>query len=113
MWLRNQAGKGRQMAAATSVVRARINEDIKDQASAVLAEMGLTLSDLVRLTVTRVAKDHALPFEIKIPNAETLAAIEEGRKLMASGSTRRISARELFNELDEKAAKPKKSRAAA
>ncbi|MDR3526894.1 MAG: type II toxin-antitoxin system RelB/DinJ family antitoxin [Rhizomicrobium sp.] len=101
------------MAAATSVVRARVNEDVKDEASAVLAEMGLTLSDLVRLTVTRVAKDRALPFEIKIPNAETRAAIEEGRKLMASGATREISARELIDELDEKAAKPKKSRAAA
>ena len=69
------------MAAATSVVRARVNEDVKDEASAVLAEMGLTLSDLVRLTVTRVAKDRALPFEIKIPNAETRAAIEEGASL--------------------------------
>ena len=101
------------MTAATSVVRARVNEDVKDEASAVLAEMGLTLSDLVRLTVTRVAKDRALPFEIKVPNAETRAAIEEGRKLMASGATRKITARELFDELDEKAAKPKKSRAAA
>jgi len=45
-----------------------------------------------------------------LPNAETRAAIEESRKLIASGATRRISARELFNALDEKAAKPKKSR---
>ena len=101
------------MAAATSVVRARVNEDVKDEASAVLAEMGLTLSDLVRLTVTRVAKDRALPFEIKVPNAETRAAIEEGRKLMAGGATRKISARELFDELDKKAANPRKSRATA
>ena len=100
------------MTAATSVVRARVNEDVKDEASAVLAEMGLTLSDLVRLTVTRVAKDRALPFEIKIPNAKTRAAIEEGRKLMAGGATRKISARELFHELDKKAVKPKNSRAA-
>ncbi len=46
-----------------------------------------------------------------LPNAETRAAIEEGRKLMASGATRKIDARKLFNELDKKAAKPKKSRA--
>jgi DNA-damage-inducible protein J len=101
------------MAAATSVVRARVNEDVKDEASAVLAEMGLTISDLIRLTVTRVAKDRALPFEIKIPNAKTRAAIEEGRKLMAGGATRKINARELFDGLDKKAAKPRKSRAIA
>jgi len=101
------------MTAATSVVRARINEDVKEEASAVLAEIGLTISDLIRLTLTRVAKDRALPFEIKIPNAKTRAAIEEGRKLIAGGATRKINARELFDELDKKAAKPKKNRAAA
>ena len=40
-----------------------------------LAELGLTVSDVVRMTLTRVAKDHALPFELKVPNAETRAAI--------------------------------------
>jgi DNA-damage-inducible protein J len=99
--------------AATAVVRARIAEDVKEQASAVAAQMGLTLSDIVRLTLTRVAKDHALPFDVKVPNAETRAAIAEGRRLMASGATRRMSAKELFDELDQKAGQSKKSRAAA
>ena len=57
--------------AATAVVRARITEDVKVEASAVAAQMGLTLSDIVRLTLTRVAKDHALPFDVKVPNATT------------------------------------------
>ena len=99
--------------AATAVVRARITEDVKEEASAVAAEMGLTLSDIVRLTLTRVAKDRALPFDVKVPNVTTRAAMEESRKLMASGATRRIGAKELLDELDEKATKPKKSRAAA
>ena len=62
--------------AATAFVRARIDETVKDEAAAVLAELGLTVSDVVRMTLTRVAKDHALPFELKVPNAETRAAIE-------------------------------------
>src|SRR3546814_963111 len=65
--------------AATAFVRARIDETLKDEAAAVLAELGLTVSDVVRMTLTRVAKDHALPFELKVPNAETRAAIESSR----------------------------------
>src|SRR3546814_6289618 len=49
--------------ATTAFVRARIDETLKDEAAAVLAELGLTVSDVVRMTLTRVAKDHALPFE--------------------------------------------------
>lgn len=68
--------------AATAFVRARIDETLKDEAAAVLAELGLTVSDVVRMTLTRVAKDRALPFELKVPNAETRAAIEASRSTM-------------------------------
>ena len=44
-----------------------------------LATMGLTVSDAVRLLLTRVAHDKALPFEPLRPNAETIAAMEEAR----------------------------------
>jgi len=66
--------------APNTVVRARISEDVRDRATAVLADMGLTVSDVVRITLTRVAKDGALPFELT-PNkltAETLAKSERG-----------------------------------
>lgn len=96
--------------AATAVVRARVTEDVKEEASAVAAEMGLTLSDILRLTLTRVAKDRALPFDVRVPNATTRAAMEESQKLMAAGATRRIGAKELFDELDQKAVKSKKGR---
>ena len=66
--------------AATEVVRARINADIKEEASTVLAAMGLTLSDAVRLMLTKVARDKALPFEPLVPNAETIAAMKEARQ---------------------------------
>ncbi|HXP24121.1 MAG TPA: type II toxin-antitoxin system RelB/DinJ family antitoxin [Candidatus Sulfotelmatobacter sp.] len=66
--------------AANSVVRARIDERIKKQASAVLAAMGLTVSDAFRLMMVRIAKERALPFEPLIPNAETIEAIEAARR---------------------------------
>jgi DNA-damage-inducible protein J len=65
---------------ANAVVRARIDERIKEQASAVLAAMGLTVSDAFRLLLVRVAHDKALPFEPLVPNAETIAAIKEARR---------------------------------
>ena len=63
-----------------AVVRARINGEIKEEASAVLATMGLTVSDAFRLLLTRVAREKALPFEPLIPNDETIAAMKEARR---------------------------------
>ncbi len=65
--------------AANALVQTRINGTVKDEAAAVLATMGLTVSDAVRLLLTRVAHDKALPFEPLRPNAETIAAMEEAR----------------------------------
>lgn len=65
--------------AATAFVRARIDEALKIEAAAVLADMGLTVSDVVRIVLTKVAKDKALPFEMRVPNkltAETLTKSE-------------------------------------
>jgi DNA-damage-inducible protein J len=51
-----------------TVVRARIDERIKNEAAAVLAAMGLTVSDAFRLMMVRIAQDKALPFEPLVPN---------------------------------------------
>lgn len=64
---------------ANALVQTRIDGAVKDQAAIVLAAMGLTVSDAVRLMLTRVAHDKALPFEPLVPNAETIAAMQEAR----------------------------------
>lgn len=66
--------------AANAVVRARIDEHIKDEAATVLNTIGLTVSDAVRIMLTRVARDKALPFELLAPNAETNRAMKEARR---------------------------------
>ena len=63
-----------------TVVRARIDEHIKDEAAAVLEAMGLTVSDAFRMMMTRIAREKALPFEPLVPNAETVAAMREARR---------------------------------
>lgn len=65
---------------ANAVVRARIDQHIKEEASVVLAAMGLTVSDAFRIMLTRVAHEKALPFEPLIPNATTIAAMKEARR---------------------------------
>ncbi len=64
----------------TAIVRARIDEGIKAEASAVLSAMGLTVSDAFRMMMTRIAAEKALPFEPLVPNEETIQAMREVRK---------------------------------
>jgi DNA-damage-inducible protein J len=66
--------------AENSVVRARIDEATKSEAAAVLATMGLSLSDAFRLLLKRVAAEKALPFEPLVPNAETVEAMKAARR---------------------------------
>lgn len=84
--------------AATAFVRARIDEALKNEAAAVLADMGLTVSDVVRIVLTKIAKEKALPFALKVPNAETRAAIEEAR---AMSHARYTTADELIDDLEK------------
>ena len=73
--------------AANDVVRARIDTKTKEKAAAVLAAMGLTVSDAFRLLMVRVAADKALPFEPLVPNAKTIAAIKAARRGETKKST--------------------------
>ena len=66
--------------AANALVQTRINPEIKDEATIVLRAIGLTVSDAVRLMLTRVAREKALPFEPLIPNQATIAAMKEARE---------------------------------
>ncbi|CAM4455539.1 MAG: hypothetical protein LEGION0398_MBIBDBAK_00784 [Legionellaceae bacterium] len=65
--------------AANQLVQARIDGNIKKEASAVLAAMGLTISDALRLLLTKIAHEHILPFDPLIPNEKTIAAMLEAR----------------------------------
>jgi DNA-damage-inducible protein J len=64
---------------AAEVVRARIDPALKKEATAVLAGMGLSVSDAIRMMLVRVAAERALPFEVKTPNRDTQAALQSAR----------------------------------
>jgi DNA-damage-inducible protein J len=80
-----------------AVVRARIDETVKEEATVVLAEMGLTVSDAVRMMLTKVARERRLPFDLT-PNAltaETLLRSERGEDLHRADDLN-----DLFGKLD-------------
>ena len=82
--------------ASDSVVRARIDTVTKERATAALAEMGMSVSDAIRLLLTRVAADRAMPFAIPSPNAVTREAMSE----MGSGGGKRFNSPDaLFEDL--------------
>lgn len=66
--------------AALDTVRARIDADLKRDAIAALDAMGMTASEAIRLLFVRVAKEKALPFEVRTPNAKTRAALEAAER---------------------------------
>jgi len=65
---------------ANALVQARIDRAVKEEAATVLSAMGLTVSDAVRLMLTRIAREHKLPFNPLIPNEETVEAMKEARR---------------------------------
>jgi len=65
--------------ATTEMVHVRIDKRTKARAAKALAAMGLSVSDAVRVLLTRVAAEKALPFEVKAPNAATAAAMQDAR----------------------------------
>ena len=75
------------MAISNTYVRARIDTGTKERAACALEEMGLSISDAIRLLMLRVAEERRLPFEVKVPNAKTRKAIAE----LESGKGKRFA----------------------
>ena len=89
------------MTANTSMLHIRVDDDIKEQAAQALTAMGLSMSDAVRLFLRRVVVDQAFPLELKVPNAQTRAAMDESRAMMANRRARFSTSDALFADLEK------------
>ena len=78
------------------LVQARIDAAVKEEAATVLAAMGLTVSGALRLLLTKVAHEKALPFAPLVPNAETIEAMREARR---GDLPQAASVEDLFDDL--------------
>jgi DNA-damage-inducible protein J len=83
--------------AVDTVVRARIDAQTKEEATKALEAMGLSISDYIRMALVRVARDKAVPFPVKVPNAltaETIRKSERGEEVHSAKD-----ADDLFDQL--------------
>ena len=87
--------------AHSTMLHVRVDDEIKTQASEALASMGLSVSDAVRILLKRVVSDQAFPLELKVPNAQTRAAIEEARAMVQARGARFDSADALIDDLEK------------
>jgi len=68
------------MAVKEAFVRARVEPELKERSEKILGRLGLSTTEAIRIFLHQILLHHGLPFELKIPNATTVAAIREGRK---------------------------------
>lgn len=91
------------MSARSSMVHIRLDDETKREASAALEAMGLSMSDAVRLFLRRVIADQAFPLELKVPNAQTRAAIAEADEIAKARQLRFAHADDLIDDLEKAA----------
>jgi len=82
--------------AATATIQTRVNKETKAQAKDILSQLNITLSEAIAIYLRQIILHKGIPFEIKIPNKDTLQAIEE---LESGGGAKLSSVKDLFEEL--------------
>ncbi len=91
--------------ATTAMIHVRVDEQVKAQATATLAAMGLSVSDAVRVFLMRVVAEQQLPFTLKVPNAETQSAMKEADEIARTRRARFSTASALFDDLKKNSGK--------
>ena len=94
--------------AASAMLHVRVDEKIKAEAAETLEAMGLSVSDAVRVFLTRVVAEKRIPFDTKVPSAETRAAKDEADAIMAARNARFSAYEELMDDLETPKTKRRK-----
>jgi DNA-damage-inducible protein J len=84
----------------TSMLHVRMDDNLKAKAIEALDAIGLSAADAVRLLFHRIVAEQAFPLELKVPNAATLAAMEEADVIIAERRARFASGEALIDSLD-------------
>ena len=93
------------MAVHSSMLHVRVDDETKQKATEALDAMGMSVSDAVRLFLRRVVIEQAFPLELKVPNAETRAAMAEADEIARTRKARFVNADELFADLEKNSGK--------
>ena len=78
---------------STKNLNIRTDKDVKEKAEKILNELGLNMTSAVNIFLRTAIRERGIPFELKldVPNEKTIAAIEEGRKMVSDPSSPRYS----------------------
>lgn len=82
----------------------RMNKDVKQRAQQVFADLGMDMTTAINVFLRQAIYYNGFPFDVRFetPNAVTLAAMEEGERMINDPNAKRFSSvEELFAELDE------------
>ena len=80
--------------ALDATVRARIDMDLKQDVEKILSEIGLSTSQAITMFMKGIKRERGIPFELKIPNEETLEAMRE----IDEGITEKVTLEQLKSE---------------
>ena len=83
----------------TEMISARVEPDLKHEAEEVFAALGLSATEAITLFYKQVSLHHGLPFEVKIPNAETIEAMRQASN--KDGLTKYGSVKDLMADIDD------------
>ena len=86
------------MTSQTSMLHVRIDDETKVQAQQALKSMGMSVSDAVRIFLTRVVAEQAIPFDVRVPNAQTVVAMNEADEIIQAKKARFDTVEDLFNK---------------
>ena len=103
---------------ATTMVHVRVDEKTKEEAAKMLARIGISVSDAVRMLLVRVAAEKALPFEVRVPNATTVSAMRaaaraKGKRHRSAGNLLQGLWDLIVADLDQRCAIPPRCEAGA
>ena len=82
----------------TSTLHLRLKDGVKESAAEILAEVGISLPEAVRVFLGRIVSERRCPFELEFPNAATRRAMNEADQITAA---RFQTAGELFDDLEK------------
>ena len=86
--------------AKTSTIHVRIEPEIKEQVDNILTEIGISTTDAVNMFFRQVIRYQGIPLDLRIPNADTIAAMEEVEEMIRTGSGKAYSSvDEMIKEL--------------
>ena len=84
-----------------AVINIRVNDELKKEAETIFKSLGLNMSVTMNLFLKKCINENGIPFDLKLPNNETIEALEETNKILNGDIERKSykNTNELFEDL--------------